>query len=55
MKRSDMLNKIAAIVNDHDGYPPAYKILDAMEEAGMLPPTTNLSKLGVSDNAWDEE
>lgn len=71
MKRSEMLNVIAATVNDYDGYPPAYKILDAIEEAGMLPPKSlikdsheddcqsydgdDCSCSGIEDNKWDED
>ena len=31
------------------------EILDFLISEGMLPPTTNLSKLDANDNAWDEE
>lgn len=33
----------------------ADEIVAELEKMGMLPPTTTLSKLGVIDNAWDEE
>jgi hypothetical protein len=31
------------------------RILSALEEAGMLPPTTFLDKLNTYDNGWDPE
>lgn len=31
------------------------EVLDIIEEAGMLPPRTTLSNLGISDNAWEPE
>ena len=30
-------------------------VLSIVEQAGMLPPITSLSSLGVSDNAWEPE
>lgn len=31
------------------------RILSAIEQAGMLPPSCELSKLGTLDNAWEPE
>lgn len=58
MKRSEMLRIIyEAIKHFHEdtGGEVASLVLDEIEAAGMLPPTTRLSKLGTIDNAWDEE
>lgn len=41
MKRSEMINKMADIIGEHldaDGGFCAEKVLDMMEEKGMLPP-----------------
>lgn len=63
MKRSEMVEKIknkfqqvlmdATCESDDD---MASEILKAIEDEGMLPPTTELSHLkGLRDNAWDPE
>lgn len=31
------------------------ELLEKLEQAGMLPPRTDLPKLGISDNAWEPE
>ena len=33
----------------------ASKLLNDLEELGMLPPRSELSKLGIFDNAWKPE
>lgn len=30
-------------------------LLKEIENQGMLPPVSNLTKLGISDNAWEPE
>lgn len=30
-------------------------VLNKIEQKGMLPPRTDLPKLGISDNAWEPE
>lgn len=39
----------------YDYYINPESILELIEEAGMLPPRTDLPKLGISDNAWEPE
>lgn len=68
MKRSEMLKKITSIVGDPwiflEPHEYAAKVLDAIEEAGMLPPTNTCKlipdgkggeKHSESKRAWDEE
>lgn len=53
MKRSEMVQLIKQAIID--GYIKADEILAVVEEAGMLPPSTKLKHLDVTDNAWEEE
>ncbi len=61
MKRSDMLTLISDAIKPCNSMhkssrdKAAERILDAIEEAGMVPPIAMLSSLGVSDNAWEPE
>lgn len=61
MKRSEVVELILKTTLDQLLYSNTFTKTDAdlvlkkLEQAGMLPPTTTLSKLGTIDNAWDEE
>lgn len=61
MKRSEMLSVLEKVINsklyqDHlFGEEDLNDVLDAIEQAGMLPPFTYLKKLGTLDTAWEPE
>lgn len=56
MKRSEMISLIWDRLSPLGiGEETCIDVLDIIEEAGMLPPRTDLSKLGISDNAWEPE
>ena len=68
MKRSKALkliaNQLDFLAGTFNGYKDSFQeselknadvILTTLEHAGMLPPRTELPKLGTSDNAWEPE
>ncbi len=63
MKRSEALIHIINVLrltgnhycDDGRDEQDANRILNRLEQIGMLPPRTDLPKLGVSDNAWEPE
>lgn len=68
MKRSEAINvihdKIVDLVCEVSPIFPLLRevsledaegILEKLEQAGMLPPTGKLNKLGLSDNSWEPE
>ena len=61
MKRSEMIAILENIINSKlyqdylFGEDDLKDVLDAVEQAGMLPPRCDLPKLGISDNAWEPE
>ena len=64
MKRSEMLTIISTELDDIN-YDNAYdiegsltcaeRILNVIEEVGMLPPNSKLNKLNGVDNYWENE
>jgi hypothetical protein len=61
MKRSEMIAILENIINSKlyqdylFGEDDLKDVLDAVEKAGMLPPTVRLPAFGVNDNAWEPE
>lgn len=57
MKRSEAVELIAKRLNPIGiADPTCEEILTLLEDAGMLPPLTELDRLsGLKDNAWDPE
>lgn len=63
MKRSEALIHIINVLrltgnhycDDGRDEQDANRILNRLEQIGILPPRTDLPKLGVSDNAWEPE
>jgi len=68
MKRKDALKIIDEIytqfvddwikvdLDNLEGFIPLNeRILNALEQAGMLPPSTYLDSIKVQDNAWEKE
>ena len=56
MKRSKIVNLIWDRLSPLGiGEETCSDVLDIIEKAGMLPPRTDLPKLGISDNAWEPE
>ena len=68
MKRSEALKLIdetynkfvqdwlKADIGNLEGFDPLNeRVLKALEQAGMLPPTIRIPPLGVTDNAWEPE
>jgi hypothetical protein len=58
MKRSEMLKLIEDVLFASEGAWPWEQnklILDAIEKAGMLPPTTTQEEPGLIRNEWSEE
>lgn len=61
MKRSEMVEKLHEILNSklYQDYQFTLEelsdLLAELENSGMLPPVTQLKKLGISDNAWEPE
>lgn len=63
MKRSEALIHIINVLrltgnhycDDGRDEQDANRILNRLEQIGMLPPRTDPPKLGVSDNAWEPE
>jgi hypothetical protein len=68
MKRSEALKLIdstygefvqdwlKADIGNLEGFEPLNeRILKALEQAGMLPPTIRIPAFGVTDNAWEPE
>lgn len=61
MKRSEMLAVLEKVINSKLYQDYLFReedlndVLNAIEQAGMLPPRCELQKLGTSDNAWEPE
>lgn len=56
MKRSEIVDLIWDRLSPLGiGEETCRDVLDIIEKAGMLPPRTDLPKLGISDNAWEPE
>ena len=47
---------VKADLDNLEGFVPLNeRILNALEKAGMLPPSTYLSTMQIQDNAWETE
>lgn len=63
MKRSEVITHIVNVLrltgnhycDDGRDEQDAERILKRLEDIGMLPPTTKLKTLDISDNAWEPE
>lgn len=59
MKRSEAVELIACLIDASTSQTNcvvlADRIMTKLEEAGMLPPTTQLKPLNTIDNAWEPE